>query len=289
MKTDVCLQAITNILLVNNQCVKEYGLLNGKMGICLYLYEYARLINSVEYTDCADNILDEIINNINEVNDFDFSTGLPGIAFGINYLLKHKFVEGDPDDVLGEMESRIHRSIANYLHETKNVMPPLIISPIYFIYKGDLFSKKYLLNIAIEYIDRMLHSDTYLTSTCLNSMLFFLKNVKKHINLPPSFSQLMEKALANVKSQLFPEEFNLTQSLYAGVDEELTLVVCDNMKWIEFYTWQGFLYNYKIKAPITSTQLEEYIVNLSVNLDNEDLGFCKLSGIGLGVLKDIYR
>lgn len=288
MNTDVCLQAIANILLVNNQCVKDYGLLAGKMGICLYLYEYARSIQSVEYANCADELLDEIINNVNNVNSFDFSTGLPGIAFGVDYLLKHKFVEGDPAEVLGDMEHRICQSVAEYVNEPEKVMPPLIISPIYFIYKGDLENKKYLLTLMLEYVEKILRSDTCLTSTCLNSIVFLLKSMKKYMPLPSSLIKHMETALERANSQLTGEERALTRSLYAGMNEELPKIIGDNMNAIEFYTWQGFLYGYKIKTDITSHHLKEYVIHLSANFDNEDLGLCKLSGIGLGLLKGIY-
>lgn len=288
MKKDVCLQAINNILLVNNQFVKECGLLTGKMGICLYLYEYARSVNSVEYTSFADSLLDEIIYSISDVNSFDFSTGIPGITFGIDYLLKHKFIEGDSDEVLGEMEKRICQSITDYLNETKKVMPPLIISPIYFIYKGGLSNNPYLFASTMEYVDRILQSDTSLTPTCLNSIIFFLKSIKREIHLPSSLIQHTERMLEKVRCQLPQEEFNLTQSLYAGINERIALVECNDMHAIEFYTWQGFLYDYKIKTNITTNELKQYIINLSVNFDNEDLGFCKLSGIGLGIIKNIY-
>lgn len=288
MNTGVCLQAITNILLVNNQFVKEYGLLTGKMGICLYLYEYARFIQSAEYTTYADDLLDEIINNVKDVNSFDFSTGLPGIAFGIDYLLKHKFVEGDSGEVLGDMENRICQSITDYINEPEKVMPPLIISPVYFIYKGDFSNKKYLLARMLQYVDRILQSDTYMTSTCLNSILFLLKSMKKYISLPASLMKHTEAALEKAKYQLSTQEMDLTQSLYAGMNEDSPSFICNNISGIEFYTWQGLLYGYKIKTDITSNRLKEYVMDISANFDNEDLGLCKLSGIGLGLLKDIY-
>lgn len=288
MQNNICLQAIANILLVNNQLVKEYGLLAGKMGVCLYLYEYARFIKSVEYTNYADDLLDEIINNITEVNRVDFSSGLPGIAFGINYLLTNKLVEGDSEEILGEIDNKIYQSLNECVNESQKIMPPIIISPIYFIYKGDICTKKSLLTLALKYVDKIFHSDTYLTPTCLNSIIFFLKNVKSHIIIPSSIMDHIEDTLGRVRSQVSGDQIKLTQSLYARMNNEAGGIVCDNINSLEFYTWQALLYDYKIKTHLRDVDLKEYIVNTSMNYDNEDLGFCKLAGLGLGILKQVY-
>lgn len=101
------LLTIANLLYINMQHVTNNSLLKGKMGLILFFYEYGRYTGKHIYTDTADIMLDEIIeslsSNENEV--------IAGIGWGIQYLIKNKFVEGDSNEILSDIDDRILQMI----------------------------------------------------------------------------------------------------------------------------------------------------------------------------------
>lgn len=101
---------IANLLYINMQYVAENGLLKGKMGLILFFYEYGRYTGNDMYTVAADSMLDDIIESLSS----NENETLAGIGWGVQYLIKNKFVEGDPDEVLSEIDDRLLRMIASY-------------------------------------------------------------------------------------------------------------------------------------------------------------------------------
>ena len=91
------LQKIANTLLLYSYHIDPIGLFNGKMGIALYLYRYARYADCKYYSEFADELLDKVLDSINHSSP-DFESGISGVGWCINYLMKNENVEGDPND-----------------------------------------------------------------------------------------------------------------------------------------------------------------------------------------------
>lgn len=105
---------IANLLYINMQYMNSYGLLKGKMGAALFFYEYSRYSDNDVYNDYADRILDDILDAISNkkvCDSSDLNDGLGGIGWGIQYLINHKFVEGEADEVLIDFDKKIQESI----------------------------------------------------------------------------------------------------------------------------------------------------------------------------------
>ena len=89
--------------------VPQTGLMNGKIGIAILLYHYARYKNESEITEYADQLFDLAAHEIG----LDFGTslddGLCGIAWGLDYLIKQNFVQAD-DDILEEIDDALFSS-----------------------------------------------------------------------------------------------------------------------------------------------------------------------------------
>lgn len=107
------LQRIGNILLINASFIENPGLLNGKTGISVFFYEYGRYLKNKIYTDYAGELIDEIYEEIAINTPLNFASGLTGIGWGIEYLVKNKFVDADTDEVLADIDNAVNRGILN--------------------------------------------------------------------------------------------------------------------------------------------------------------------------------
>lgn len=105
-KMDSIKQGI-NYLLFHSCETTDVGLLSGKMGIVLFFYHYARHTGQPLYAEYADELLDDIFEDIHADTPLDFISGLSGIGWGILYLLKNRFVEGNPDEILSDIDKRL--------------------------------------------------------------------------------------------------------------------------------------------------------------------------------------
>lgn len=106
-KTELQLKAISNHLIVNASNLCNLGLFHGKMGIVLFFVHYARYTGNNLYQDYAGELLDEIFEDIHAGTTLDFENGLSGIGWGILYLLKNHFMEGNPDEILIDIDQKM--------------------------------------------------------------------------------------------------------------------------------------------------------------------------------------
>jgi hypothetical protein len=110
---DSRLQRIANVLLLNGSFTDNLGLLNGKMGIAIFFFHYARYTGNKIYEDYAGELIDEIYEEINLSTPAGFANGLTGIGWGIEYLVQNGFVEADTDEALEEIDNRIYQNMFN--------------------------------------------------------------------------------------------------------------------------------------------------------------------------------
>lgn len=106
---------IANGVSANVQKLTNSGLLEGKMGVAIFLYHYARYSGQTTYSHLADHLVDEIVESMGG-SQVSFSDGLSGIGWGIKHLMTEHFIESD-DDVLEELDNRIINYIKYYTDE----------------------------------------------------------------------------------------------------------------------------------------------------------------------------
>jgi hypothetical protein len=104
------LQRIANTLILYSYHINPIGLLNGKMGIVLFLYRYADYSGYVQYREFADKLLDEILSSVAHSSS-DFENGLSGIGWAVNFLIKNGHVDGDPNDILQDVDKRVFSNL----------------------------------------------------------------------------------------------------------------------------------------------------------------------------------
>ncbi len=168
---DSRLRRIANVLLLNASIIDNPGLLNGKMGIAIFLYHYSHYANYKIFGDYAGELIDEIYQEINTNTPVNFTNGLTGIGWGIEYLVKSGFVQADTDEALSEIDTSVYRNslYRPFLLESGN---DLFGYGLYFIARlrehgnddenlNTLFKKQHLIYLTDD-CERILEQKKYL-------------------------------------------------------------------------------------------------------------------------------
>lgn len=107
MKKHETLQRIARYLMLHSSHRNNIGLLNGKMGIAIFFFHYADYTAKNIYNDFAGELINELYKEIHLDFPCDFKNGLSGIAWGIEYLVRNQFVEGETDEILEDLDLKI--------------------------------------------------------------------------------------------------------------------------------------------------------------------------------------
>ena len=84
----------------------------GKMGYCIYFFELARLTGELKYQKLAEKLLDDIYLELANESSEKTAYELAQIGMGIDYLLHQKYVEGNVNSILGDIDRLIFKTIA---------------------------------------------------------------------------------------------------------------------------------------------------------------------------------
>lgn len=106
----------------------ELGLRNGKMNLVLFFYACEDYYNSESYGLLADDLLNDIYEEVGRDTDWDLS-GLYGVGCGIEFLIQYGIVEGVSDIILAELDMK-----------TVNQIPFIIASyDLLYKYEGYIY------------------------------------------------------------------------------------------------------------------------------------------------------
>jgi glycosyltransferase involved in cell wall biosynthesis len=83
------------------------GIMNGKMGILILLYHYAKYSKNTFISRFADSLLEEITDDIPNYLSLNMSNGILGIGWGIEYLSQNTFITGDTNVILSDFDIKI--------------------------------------------------------------------------------------------------------------------------------------------------------------------------------------
>jgi len=104
----------------------EKGLLSGKTGIVILLYEYARYKNDPAINDFANRLVTMIVHETRLDSEISLNHGLCGIVWGFNYLLTQDFVKAG-EDFFEEFDAVLFRemnkslNLCDFIDETDKV------------------------------------------------------------------------------------------------------------------------------------------------------------------------
>jgi len=158
-------------LIEKAQHISDISLWNGKMGTAIFLFHVARIMQNKEYETQACEFVDDVYNYISNQNiPFYFNNGLLGIGCGFEYIIEQKFMDGDSDEVLREID-QIAKYIINMRPINKIDLKEGICGVGFYIYcrlkhkqENDesmttLFLKEYLVYL-IDWIEELLLKTT---------------------------------------------------------------------------------------------------------------------------------
>lgn len=107
MNKEEILRRIARYLMLHTSHQSNLGLLNGKMGVAIFFFHYAEYTAKKLHKDFADELINEIYKEIHVNYVCDFKDGLAGIAWGVEYLVHNRFVEGDTNEILVDLDRQI--------------------------------------------------------------------------------------------------------------------------------------------------------------------------------------
>lgn len=101
------LKQIADYQILTGSFCPDLSLFNGKTGIAVFFFLYARYTGNNRYSDFAGELLDDVCNHLYTGLPVTFADGLCGIGWGIEFLKKQCFIEGDTDEILAEVDKAI--------------------------------------------------------------------------------------------------------------------------------------------------------------------------------------
>jgi len=175
------------------------GLYHGKMGLCIYFYELAHLVSEKKYNVFAKKLLDNIVNEVTENIIIDLENGLTGICFAINYLFNKRYITGNSNHVLKELNDKIIQEllfnrILNERGLSLTSINSLLSNLMYLtirlqntkLSKGE---KQIMQNVIIENINKI---ESFETEKFTEPTFFSLTEyfTSRYLNLLPRISKL---------------------------------------------------------------------------------------------------
>lgn len=165
-------------VLLHAYSLDKFGLMYGKMGCVLCLFEYSRLFHYELAEKHAFELLQEVL--ASSLSKNEFGNGKMGIAWSLMYLIKNQFVDADYLELYGKEHDEIMAYIKHLKSETLN-------------FNSKVDSVYYLTNIGpclsnTDFIE--------ILSTILNSLYGYFEIIPKNVFECNTFYYVGTKILA---------------------------------------------------------------------------------------------
>lgn len=270
-KIEERLLRIANLLLLNASFIDNLGLLNGKMGIAIFLYHYAKYSSNKIFCDYADELIDEIYEEINTNTPVDFYNGITGIGWGIDFLIKNGFLEADPEKVLKDIDRAIYKYMLKGLKDDS--LPGCLIYLLVRVKSRKLINIKekinkketllsllkeceaLLINLKYNGLTNFPDLNTLKAIKCflsgIEDMDFFKGNTRKLLDLIPSLIKIADVNKKNEKESIIDiaTDLNIELLIYPSdstLNIEVPFLFDEVFKFIDNEeNWNTFLKNFR--------------------------------------------
>lgn len=138
------LNHISNTIMFKSSTINDLTLFSGKMGISIFFMYYSRFTKNKTYNNFANELIDDIYEDINEKMPINFSNGLAGIGWGFLHLIDQGFIKGDPMLILRDIDNKIYHIIEKNTENAYEFIYPYLIYRISFplpIYTYNIYNK----------------------------------------------------------------------------------------------------------------------------------------------------
>lgn len=204
MKKEI-LDKIVPYLIINTSYCESLGLFHGKMGTVLFFAHYAHFIKNDLYDDFAGEILNEVLNKIHVNLPIDFEYGYCGIGWGIEYLIRHNFLE-EEEDILSDIDSKIMERDPLRINDLsfKNGLAGIlfyVLTRCTNRFQTNIFDKAYLEALC----QRIKDVDISLPYLMDKELIYDILQGKRYIKeldlyIPKSFYGILPQNITNIQS-----------------------------------------------------------------------------------------
>lgn len=298
------LQNIANILMLSVHNIDSPAILEGKMGIVIFFYNYARYSKNNIYSEIADELLDSILENVNKLPDLSFDQGTMGIAWCVRYLVKNGFIEGNPDEILSDVDALL---LKNYKNDLQTKIPVSTIGLyLHSMIQDELNIDKYerFINWGLKKYELyfLCLSGNTKPLAYINSSLLLLSTLEKHAKYEAWVEKIIFKIvlhISNIESFSNFDIYDLTVlykilvSLRSSSEEQERIIrtlepicgtECKNVP-IE-HLWQSLLFFPTGRILFNIDDMDKYITDNCIftpSLQSLSL-YRGLTGIGLALM-----
>jgi hypothetical protein len=192
---------IANTLVLQSYCLENNGLIDGKMGLVLFFYHYARISGYKQYREFADTLFDKIIKDIANTSN-DFEKGLIGIGWATNSLIKNGFIEGN-HELFIDVDNRVFSHILINKYSIFGYGLYLLMRLENNLHNAD-YLRKQVDKIIFSWYDQLKKTDIVVPLYHLNSILHFINQVydkgyikKSHQQIRQLLEKLFENTFVN--------------------------------------------------------------------------------------------
>jgi len=161
---------------------KNIGLLNGKMGVGLYMFEAARQNHQPDLQKLAERMVNNVVEQLEtvEITNNGFEDGLTGIVFGLEYLVRERLIFPEDENSFMNLNDRIFNAVIDH---AENIPIDLtgIVGCLFYLYPKLAFDN--LGTVELRYTKR-------LAIELVNILSLKIVRVEKQFSEPLSFNIL---------------------------------------------------------------------------------------------------
>lgn len=183
--------------------------LSGKLGTAIYLMESSRVTGMRNFCLTAERLLSEVLQELSwETCGIGYQDGIIGIGVGVSYLYQRGFIQGDPDDVLAEIDALVW-SIIDFREVQDDHLASDILGVLLYLYlriKGRddktisyLRDREYLI-YAIDWLSELDEQGGLCRDSRIYVLLCLLCKAKVY---PTKVDSLMERFISSLHTHQF--------------------------------------------------------------------------------------
>lgn len=281
MKIDNYLYKIANTILLNTQYNYMNGILKGKLGICIFLYHFARYSKAKQYQVFADILLEDIVSSLND-DDLGFAHGLSGIGYGINYLSNCKFIDTENDDILKDIEEVMYDHLETQIEKDISSEYPLCSIGLYITSKIK-YNSKIIRKLFFEW-EKILDSSILVDEkniSFFNSIIYTIIHIYKKESCDNKIDLLVAQLLSKIEAS---ESCNTTLLHLINqtpfIEKKRYHFRNSTINTQKISVWEHFLYFESEYTEFNNQSINSVIENTLKN----NLSIDGIAGIGLNLI-----